>query len=109
MAYAASPPSAKGTLSVVLITHKAAEQLTRALEAVSWADEILGVDSGFTDGTTELARRLGAKVFLKTDWQGFGHQKNFALSRASGDWILSLDADEGGGPVLAGGDQGGDR
>lgn len=101
MAYAASEPSAKGTLSVVLITHNAAEQLTRALEAVSWADEILVVDSGSTDGTTELARRLGAKVFLKTDWQGFGHQKNFALSRASGDWILSLDADEVVDPLLA--------
>jgi len=68
MAYAASPPSAKGTLSVVLIAHNAAEQLTRALEAVSWADEVLVVDSGSTDGAAELARRLGAKVFLKTDW-----------------------------------------
>lgn len=87
MAYAASEPSAKGTLSVVLITHNAAEQLTRALEAVSWADEILVVDSGSTDGTDELARRLGAKVFLKTDWQGFGYQ-NFLSVPTGGDQCL---------------------
>jgi glycosyltransferase involved in cell wall biosynthesis len=91
----------KPSLSVVLITHNAAKRLAPTLEAVSWADDILIVDSGSTDGTRELAERLGAKVILQPDWQGFGYQKNFALARASGDWILVLDADEVVDPQLA--------
>ena len=90
----ASTPPSKASLSVVLITHNAAEQLARTLDAVSWADEILVVDSGSTDGTVEIAKRLGAKVVVQPDWQGFGYQKNFALARARGDWMLVLDADE---------------
>jgi len=90
----ASVHSPRATLSAVLITYNAASQLARTLQAVSWADEILIVDSGSTDGTQELAERLGARVIVQSDWRGFGYQKNFALSRASGDWILVLDADE---------------
>lgn len=81
-------------LSVVLITRDAAHLLRRTLEAVSWADAVLVVDSGSTDGTRELAEELGAKVLLQSDWKGYGYQKNFALSHAEGDWILFLDADE---------------
>ena len=96
-----SARSTKPSLSVVLITHNAAKQLAPTLEAVAWADEILIVDSGSTDGTRGLAERLGAKVVLQPDWQGFGYQKNFALARARGDWILVLDADEVVDPQLA--------
>ena len=81
-------------LSVVLITQDAEHLLRRTLEAVSWADRILVVDSGSTDGTRELAEKMGAKVLLQTDWKGYGHQKSYALSQAEGDWILFLDADE---------------
>jgi glycosyltransferase involved in cell wall biosynthesis len=59
------------------------------------------VDSGSTDDTRELAESLGAKVILQPEWQGFGYQKNLALSHASGDWILMLDADEVVDPLLA--------
>ena len=97
----ASTLPSKASLSVVLITHNAAEQLARILDAVSWADEILVVDSGSTDGTVGVAKRLGAKVVSQPHWRGFGYQKNFALSRASGDWILVLDADEVVDPQLA--------
>ncbi len=97
----ASTPPSKASLSVVLITYNAAEQLARTLGAVSWADEILVVDSGSTDDTVGIAKRLGAKVVVQPDWRGFGYQKNFALSRASGDWILVLDADEVVDPLLA--------
>ena len=86
---------------MVLITHNAAHPLPRTLEAVSWADEILIVDSGSTDGTVEIAERMGARVVVQADWQGFGYQKNFALSLATGDWILVLDADEVVDPELA--------
>ncbi|HXV65086.1 MAG TPA: glycosyltransferase family 2 protein [Vicinamibacteria bacterium] len=82
------------TLSVVLITRNAAHLLPDTLGAVSWADEILVVDSGSTDGTREVAQALGAKVILQSDWKGYGHQKSFAVQQASGDWVLVLDADE---------------
>ena len=88
-------------LSVVLITKNAEHPLGRTLEAVSWADAILIVDSGSTDGTRELAETMGAKVLLQTDWKGYGYQKSYALSKAEGDWILFLDADEVVDPKLA--------
>ena len=58
------------------------------------ADEIVVVDSGSTDRTVEIARERGAKVIVTPDWPGFGPQKNRALDLATGDWVLSLDADE---------------
>ena len=79
---------------MVLITKNAAHLLKRTLDAVSWADAILVVDSGSTDGTRELAEGMGARVIEQLDWQGYGYQKNFALSRAEGEWILLIDADE---------------
>jgi hypothetical protein len=79
-------------LAVVLITRDAAQLLPRTLAAVSWADSILVVDSGSTDGTRELAEKLGARVVLQPEWKGYGPQKSYALSRAEGDWILVLDA-----------------
>ena len=82
------------SLAVVLITRDAAHLLERTLGAVSWVDHVLVVDSGSTDGTRELAERLGARVILQTDWRGYGYQKAFALSQTEGDWILFLDADE---------------
>jgi len=81
-------------LSVVLITKNAHHLLKRTLEAVSWADAVLIVDAGSTDDTRELAESLGAKVLLQTEWKGYGFQKSYALSKAEGDWILFLDADE---------------
>ncbi len=95
------PPSSRPALSIVLITHNAAALLERTLAAVSWADEILVVDSGSTDQTRELATRLGATVLLQPEWKGFGFQKNFALAHANGVWIFVLDADEVVDPVLA--------
>ncbi len=82
------------SLAVVLITRDAAHLLPRTLEAVFWADSILVVDSGSTDGTRELAEKLGARVVLQPEWKGHGPQKSYALSLAEGDWILVLDADE---------------
>ena len=81
------------TLSVVIITFNEEANLPRTLESVKWADEIVIVDSGSTDRTVEIARSYGAKVFIEL-WKGFAAQKNSALEKATGDWILSLDADE---------------
>jgi glycosyltransferase involved in cell wall biosynthesis len=81
------------TLSVVLITLNEAANLPRTLKSVSWAQEIVVVDSGSTDETVEIARAAGAKVFQEP-WKGFASQKNAAISHATCDWVLSLDADE---------------
>jgi len=89
------------SLAVVLITRDAAHLLERTLTAVSWADSILVVDSGSTDGTREIAEKLGARVVLQSEWKGYGHQKSYALSLAEGDWFLVLDADEVVDPELA--------
>lgn len=67
--------------------------MRRCLESVAWADEIVVLDSGSTDGTVSICREFTDKVEI-TDWPGFGPQKNRALDRATGDWILSIDADE---------------
>lgn len=64
-----------------------------------FADEIIVVDSGSTDGTPALAEAHGAKVIAQ-DWLGFGRQKQFAVEAASHDWVLCLDADERVSPAL---------
>jgi glycosyltransferase involved in cell wall biosynthesis len=81
-------------LSVILIAKDEEACIARALHSVAFADEIVVVDSGSTDRTVEIARELGAKVTVTDDWPGFGPQKNRALDLATGDWALSLDADE---------------
>ncbi len=80
-------------LSVVMIVRNEAAVIRRALDSVAWADEIVVLDSGSTDDTVAICRQYTEHVF-ETDWPGFGPQKNRALSRARGDWVLSLDADE---------------
>jgi len=80
-------------LSVAIITLNEEANLARTLASVSWADEIVVVDSGSTDNTVEIARSFGA-VVIERPWPGFAAQKNFAISQCNGTWILSLDADE---------------
>jgi len=80
-------------VTATLITFNEAESIARALRSVSFADEILVVDSGSTDATVEIASRSGARVITHA-WEGFAAQKNFASQQACHDWILSLDADE---------------
>ncbi|MCA3238965.1 MAG: glycosyltransferase family 2 protein [Curvibacter sp.] len=81
-------------LSIILITKNEASNIEACLRSVAFADEIVVVDSGSTDETVEIARRLGARVEVTPDWPGFGPQKNRALALASHPWVLSLDADE---------------
>ena len=87
-------------LSVAIITCNEQRNLARTLCSVSFADEIIVVDSGSTDRTAEIARSFGAEVFGEP-WKGFAAQKNSALARCTGTWILSLDADEELSPELA--------
>lgn len=81
------------TLSVAIITHNEAANLARTLASVQWADQIVVVDAESTDATISIARESGAQIFLHP-WTGFAQQKNFAIAQCTGDWILSLDADE---------------
>ncbi|OGA24376.1 MAG: benzoate transporter [Betaproteobacteria bacterium RIFCSPLOWO2_02_FULL_67_19] len=80
-------------LSVVLIAQNAAAQLPQCLASAAFADEIVLVDSGSSDGTAELASGCGARV-LHQAWLGFGRQKQYAVEQAHHDWVLCLDADE---------------
>ena len=86
-------PATRQPLSVAIITLNAASQLEACLQSVRFADEVLVVDSGSTDGTRALAERHGARV-IHQDWLGFGPQKQFAVDAAHHDWVLCLDADE---------------
>lgn len=89
------------TLSVALITKNEEANLARTLESVRWADEVVVLDCGSTDKTEEIAWRFGARFFFE-EWRGFGAQKNAAIARCGGDWVLALDADEEVSAELAG-------
>ncbi len=81
-------------LSVTLATLNAAAHLDACLRAVAWADEIVVVDDGSTDGTVELARRYTDRIAVRPSHGNFHANKNLAIDMASGEWIFSLDADE---------------
>lgn len=82
------------SLSAVLIVKNEEERLTACLEKLRWADEIIVLDSGSTDNTLDIARQFTSHVYVDADWQGYGVQRQRAQARASGDWILMVDADE---------------
>ncbi len=80
-------------ITATIITLNEERNISRAIESLRCADEILIVDSGSVDRTVELARNLGARV-IDANWRGYSAQKNWAAEQATHDWILSLDADE---------------
>jgi glycosyltransferase involved in cell wall biosynthesis len=85
-------------ISVCIITLNEEANIGRTLKSVQplVADgqgEIIVVDSGSTDKTVEIAKSFGTKVFTEP-WKGFAEQKNSAIEKAQGEWVLSLDADE---------------
>jgi glycosyltransferase involved in cell wall biosynthesis len=87
-------------LSAIIIAKNEAANIAECLDSVAFCDERIVVDGDSVDGTAEIARQHGARVATH-EWLGFGKQKNFALSLAQGDWILSIDADERVSPALA--------
>jgi glycosyltransferase involved in cell wall biosynthesis len=90
-------------LSVIVIAKNEAARIEACLDSVAFAEEWIVVDSDSGDGTAERARRRGAQVFSFPDWPGFGAQKQRALDRATGRWVLAIDADEQVTPELAAG------
>jgi glycosyltransferase involved in cell wall biosynthesis len=92
------PETAK--ISVIIIAKNESLDIPDCIKSVhGLAAEIIVLDSGSTDGTPEICRELGATV-VETDWPGDGPQKNRALARCKGDWVLCLDADERVSPEL---------
>lgn len=81
------------SVSVVIIAKDEASNIRQCLASAAWADERLVVDTGSSDATIELARATGARV-VEHEWLGYGMTKNWAFRQVSGDWALSLDADE---------------
>ena len=86
-------------VSAVVIACNEERSLPRALASLDWADEIVVVDSGSTDGTVAAAEAAGARV-CRRDWTGFVDQKNHALDQAASPWVFSLDAEEESSPEL---------
>ncbi len=80
-------------VSVVVVTLNEEARLRTCLESVAWADEIVVVDAESYDKTVQIAREFTDRVHVRP-WPGFTAQKNFGLEQATGDWLLSLDADE---------------
>jgi glycosyltransferase involved in cell wall biosynthesis len=87
-------------ISAIIITRNEAAHIADCLAGLAFCDERIVVDCGSDDETVRLAQAGGARVETHA-WEGFGRQKNYALSLASGDWVLSVDADERVGPELA--------
>ncbi|HEX8773755.1 MAG TPA: glycosyltransferase family 2 protein [Pyrinomonadaceae bacterium] len=87
------PSSFVMKITATIITFNEAENIREACESVSWANEILVVDSDSTDMTREIAESCGARV-INRPWPGFAAQKQFAADEAAHEWIFSLDADE---------------
>ena len=88
------------TLSVILITFNEEANIEACLRSVQWADEIVVLDSHSQDQTVSICRRFTDKCH-QVEWLGFGKTKNAALDRSTGEWVLSIDADERITPELA--------
>jgi (heptosyl)LPS beta-1,4-glucosyltransferase len=80
-------------ISATIITFNEEANIREACESLTWADELIVVDSGSTDQTRAIAQDCGARVITR-EWPGFAAQKQFAAEQASHDWVFSLDADE---------------
>lgn len=80
-------------ISVYIIAFNEAEKIAATIQSVQWADEVVLIDSWSTDGTSELANRMGVRV-VQVDFKGFGDLRNQGVAACSHEWIFSLDADE---------------
>ena len=88
------------TLSAVIITLNEALRIESCLASLRFCDEIVLVDSGSNDGTLDLARRFTDRLYVEP-FKGDGPQKNSALDKTTGEWVLVVDGDEVVPPPLA--------
>lgn len=82
------------TLTIAILTLNEAKRISACVQSARFADQVLVVDGGSADGTGDIARALGAEVWVYSDWQGFATQRNRQIEHARGDYLLFLDADE---------------
>jgi len=81
------------TIAAIVITKNEERNIAACLECLKWVDEVIVVDAESSDRTVELAKAYTPNVFVRA-WPGYGPQKNFAMAKATADWILIVDADE---------------
>ncbi|WNC67913.1 glycosyltransferase family 2 protein [Thalassotalea nanhaiensis] len=81
-------------LSVCIICKNEEDKIERCLSSLTFADEIVLLDSGSTDETLTIAKKFTDKIFIREDWLGFGEQRRRAEELATNDWILAIDSDE---------------
>lgn len=86
-------------ISAIIITKNEEANIKDCLKSIDWADEIILVDAESTDNTISIAMSFSPKIFIRK-WDGYASQKAFALSKASNEWVLSIDADERVSPPL---------
>ena len=83
----------KHTLSAVILTHNEERHIGSCMQSVKFADEIVVIDDASTDKTVSIAKKLGVTVY-KRKLDDFASQRNFALTKVAGEWVLFVDADE---------------
>ncbi len=81
-------------VSCIILTKNEERNIVDCLEALSWCDEIIVIDDNSEDRTIEISKKMGAEVFTRSLGNDFSAQRNFGLSKASGEWVLFVDADE---------------
>ena len=81
-------------LSVMILTKNSERHLNEVLKSASFADEIIVLDSGSSDGTEQIARRFANVNFIKHEWLGFGAMKQLGVDQAKNEWVFVLDSDE---------------
>ena len=90
----------RGRVSALILAKNEAWRISRCLASIAWVDEIVVVDDMSTDATADVCRRHGARVVQRC-FDNFADQANFGLAHVTGDWVLTLDADEVVTPELA--------
>jgi len=83
-----------GTVTAVILTKNEEINIERCLKSLVWCDEIIVIDDFSIDTTVKIARKYTDRIFIHDMGGNFAEQRNFGISKAKGDWILFVDADE---------------
>lgn len=86
-------------VSAIILTKNAEELIADCIDSVSFCDEIIIIDDNSTDRTPDLAKHMGAHVFVDES-KSFAEKRNFGLKKAKGRWVLYIDSDERVSPEL---------
>ncbi len=81
-------------ISAVVLTHNSSRSIEATLQSLAWCGEIVVVDDDSTDTTVDIVKRYTSKIYQNTLGENFAAQRNFGLTKAKGEWVLFVDADE---------------